>query len=229
MTETWDSAGYIASSRYRLTVCEYLSEHGSGLPSRIAVETDLAQPHVSRALSELRDQGIVELLVPESQQKGRLYGLTDLGELAYDRVALDQQVEIEVVDSDGFPSPELIEELESIHGDTLRAVTWCESDRAWVHFSSAPLRNEYDEETVKTVVSTLVNEEMLDEPLNELPTGGPEYIAIGLENAVVVRIPVANEITILVSLDKSFDTAVEGLANHCLRVTNPVVADSETD
>ncbi|KTG07601.1 winged helix-turn-helix domain-containing protein [Haloferax profundi] len=227
MTETWDSAGYIASSRYRLTVCEYLSEHGSGLPSRIATETDLAQPHVSRALSELRDQGIVELLVPESQQKGRLYGLTDLGELAYERVALDQRVDLTVVDADGFPEPELVSELQTTYSDSLRAIAWCEPSRAWVHFSSPSLYDEYDEETLKTVVSTLANEEPLDEPLGDLPAGGPEYIAVGLEKALVVRVPLNDDVKLLVSVKKAFDTTIEGLVDTCVQTTSAVSLDAD--
>ncbi|KAB1194368.1 ArsR family transcriptional regulator [Haloferax sp. MBLA0076] len=227
MTETWDSAGYIASSRYRLTVCEYLSEHGSGLPSRIATETGLAQPHVSRALSELRDEGIVELLVPESQQKGRLYGLTDLGELAYERVALDQRVDLTVVDADGFPAPELVDKLEATYGDSLRAIAWCEPSQAWVHFSSPTLFDEYDEETLKTVVSTLANEEPLEQPIGELPTGGPEYIAVGLEKALVVRVPMNDDVKLLISVQKTFETAIEGLVDTCIQATSPVTTDAD--
>ncbi|WP_411963333.1 winged helix-turn-helix domain-containing protein [Haloferax sp. YSMS24] len=229
MTETWDSAGYIASSRYRLTVCDYLAEHGSGLPSRIAAETDLAQPHVSRALSELREQGIAELLVPESQQKGRLYGLTDLGELAYERVALDQRIELSVVDSDGFPDSSLLAELEAQHGGDLRAVAWVEPTKAWIHFSSSALLDEYDEETLKTIVSTLVNEEPLTESLEDLPAGQPEYVVFGLEEALVVRIPADDDVNILVSVDRSFDTGVESLTETCLKLTRASVLDTEMD
>ena len=229
MTETWDSAGYIASSRYRLTVCEYLNEHGSGLPSRIAVETDLAQPHVSRALSELREQDIVELLVPESQQKGRLYGLTDLGELAYERVALDQRIELAVVDSDEFPAPELIEELERQHDATLRAVAWVEPTKAWVHFSSSSLLDEYDEETLKTIVSTLVNEKSLSGPLEDLPAGEPEYIVFGLEKALVIRVPIDDDANVLVSVDRSLESGVESLTKACLQVTGATALDTEMD
>lgn len=229
MTETWDSAGYIASSRYRLTVCEYLAEHGSGLPSRIAVETDLAQPHVSRALSELREQSIVELLVPESQQKGRLYGLTDVGELAYERVALDQRIELAVVDSDEFPDSSLITELEDQQGGRLRAVVWVEPAKAWIHFSSSTLLDEYDEETLKTIVSTIVNEEPLTEPLENLPAGDPEYVVFGLENALVVRIPTDTDVTILVSVDRSFETGIESLTETCLQATEASVLGTESD
>ncbi|KAB1196370.1 MULTISPECIES: winged helix-turn-helix domain-containing protein [Haloferax] len=227
MTETWDSAGYIASSRYRLTVCEYLSKNGSGLPSRIAVETDLAQPHVSRALSELREQGIVELLVPDSQQKGRLYGLTDLGELAYERVALDNRVELSVVDSDEFPAPELIEELESKHGEMLRAIAWCEPDEVRVRFSSQEVLNQYDEDTMKTIVSTLVNQDSMAESLDNLPAGAPEFIVFGLEKALVVLIPLEDDTDLLVSVDKSFDRNLENLTETCLEVTGATVLDAD--
>ncbi|AFK19190.1 ArsR family transcriptional regulator [Haloferax mediterranei ATCC 33500] len=219
MTDAWDSAGYIASSRYRRAVCRYLSEHGSGLPSRIAAETNLAQPHVSRALSELREREIVELLVPESQQKGRLYGLTDLGELAYERVALDQEAEVTVVDPGNFPSPELIEELELSYGDSLRAVVWCEPVQTWVRFFSPSLADRYDEETMKTLVSTLTNEEALDEPLAELSIGAPDLVAFAIEETLVVRIPLDDEVKLLVSLDVEFDTVISDLRETCQQLT----------
>ncbi|ELZ99011.1 transcriptional regulator [Haloferax mucosum ATCC BAA-1512] len=219
MTDAWDSAGYIASSRYRLSVCRYLSEHGSGLPSRIAAETDLAQPHVSRALSELRERDIVELLVPESQQKGRLYGLTDLGELAYERVALDREAEITVVDPGDFPAPELIDKLVSMYEDSLRAAAWCESNKTWVRFFSPSLADRYDEETMKTLVSTLTNEDAIDDPLAESSIGSPDLVAFTIDDVLVVRVPLGTDATLLVSLDATFDTVLNDLQDACQQLT----------
>ncbi|WP_396612737.1 winged helix-turn-helix domain-containing protein [Haloferax sp. S1W] len=223
MTETWDSAGYIASSRYRLAVCEYLVQNGSGLPSRIATETGLAQPHVSRALSELRDRDIVELLVPESQQKGRLYGLTDHGELAYERVASEREAELTIVEKDEFPAPGLVETLSTKYGDQLRAVVWCEPGQSWVNFVSTTVSDSYDAETLKTIVSTFVDDEEFDTVLAESPTGGPEFVAFGLEDALVVRLQLSEEATLLVSVDAGFDTKLHHLIQTCHSVM-PVAA-----
>jgi DNA-binding MarR family transcriptional regulator len=48
-------------------------------PSKIAADTDCAASHVSRALNDLRERELVDLLVPESRKKGRIYGITDQG------------------------------------------------------------------------------------------------------------------------------------------------------
>ncbi|ELZ86042.1 transcriptional regulator [Haloferax elongans ATCC BAA-1513] len=226
MTETWDSAGYIASSRYRLAVCEYLVQHGSGLPSRIATETGLAQPHVSRALSELRDRDIVELLVPESQQKGRLYGLTDHGELAYERVASDREAELNIVERGEFPAPELVESLAESYDDDLRAVVWCEPNQTWVNFASSTVSDNYDPETLKAIVSAFKDDEEFGTVLADSPTGGPEFVAFGLEDALVVRIPVESELALLVSVDTDFDGKLRGLIETCRSATQVTALES---
>lgn len=75
----WDTLGYITSSHYRETVLTQLAT-GPQTPSDIAAATDHKITHISRSLGELRDRGIVELLVSESRRKGRIYGLTEDGE-----------------------------------------------------------------------------------------------------------------------------------------------------
>lgn len=68
----------IQSSTYRQRVMQALRERAR-TPTELAEECDLSIAHVSRALSELRDRDLVELLVPEEQRKGRIYGVTDGG------------------------------------------------------------------------------------------------------------------------------------------------------
>ncbi|WP_410764776.1 ArsR family transcriptional regulator [Haloferax sp. DFSO60] len=215
MSEAWNAAGYIASSRYRLAVCEYLDDNGSGLPSRIASDTGLAQPHVSRALSELRDKEIVELLVPESQQKGRLYGLTELGSAAHKKVAIDQLGEISVVERAEFPSTNIVAELTDAYGGHLRGLVWCESDQTWVHFTSEELTEDYDIDTLKTLVSTLTNGEPIDNSVGDSPAGDVQFVAYGLEDALVVRVQVSTETELLVSVELDFDKSITELAASC--------------
>lgn len=78
MSRDWDLVGFVISSRYRVLVLRRLAE-GPASPSTIATDADVAISHVSRALGELRDRSLVELLVPEDRRKGRIYGLTDQG------------------------------------------------------------------------------------------------------------------------------------------------------
>jgi len=75
----WDAVGHVRGSRYRMAVVEALAERPQ-TPSEIANGDDMNTHHVSRALSQLGDEELVELLVDESVQKGRIYGLTDAGE-----------------------------------------------------------------------------------------------------------------------------------------------------
>lgn len=74
----WDALGFVDASKYRTHVVEVLAD-GPEIPSQIATD-EVPQPHISRTLSELREESIVELLVPEDRAKGRYYGLTEKGE-----------------------------------------------------------------------------------------------------------------------------------------------------
>jgi DNA-binding MarR family transcriptional regulator len=85
MVDEWDTIGYVISSRYRVTVMDRLAD-GPATPSKIADEASVATTHVSRALRELRERGLVELLVPEDRQKGRVYGITEKGGEVWDRI-----------------------------------------------------------------------------------------------------------------------------------------------
>lgn len=82
MSRDWETVSYVISSTYRREVVAVLAE-GPATPSSIADETDNSMAHVSTALTDLRDHEVVELLVPESRRKGRVYGLTEAGEAAW--------------------------------------------------------------------------------------------------------------------------------------------------
>lgn len=85
MSIDWDAIGYVISSKYRIAVLEQLSS-GPATPTTIADETDLGITHISRALRRLRDRDLIELIVPESQRKGRLYALTGNGEQVWEGI-----------------------------------------------------------------------------------------------------------------------------------------------
>jgi len=81
----WDAISYVISSRYRVVAMERLYE-GPATPSQIASDADVGIAHVSRALQELRDRGLVTLLVSDERKKGRVYGLTEGGSEVWETI-----------------------------------------------------------------------------------------------------------------------------------------------
>jgi DNA-binding transcriptional ArsR family regulator len=213
MTDTWDAAGYVASSRYRLAVCEYLSDHGPGLPSEIAAETDLAQPHVSRALSELRERDVVELLVPESQQKGRLYGLTEPGRVALDRLSHGRNaIDVDVVSRDGFQYDGLVDYLEERHPTVTKAVATYDGDRARVYFFGPDPSQPTARRTAP--ITQLWATSRRTGGFASGSTGRHEFTVYGLENVTLVDLSIGEELRIGVSLDDDADVAVRSFVEE---------------
>jgi DNA-binding HxlR family transcriptional regulator len=77
--ELWDAASLVVGSKYRMSVLETLTDHPA-TPSTIESRTDIDIAHVSRSLSTMREEQLVELTVPEETKKGRIYRPTDRGE-----------------------------------------------------------------------------------------------------------------------------------------------------
>lgn len=92
MSDEWNAIGFVISSNYRVTVLGQLNE-GPATPSQIANDADVAITHVSRALNELKERDIVELLVPESRRKGRVYGVTEKGERIWEQIEAQNLLE----------------------------------------------------------------------------------------------------------------------------------------
>lgn len=84
--DEWAEIGHVSASKYRRKIIKQLAADGPQTPSQLSDEIGEGMPHVSRALSELRERELVELLVPEETQKGRYYGVTDLGRSIGERV-----------------------------------------------------------------------------------------------------------------------------------------------
>lgn len=85
MTDEWDDVSYVISSRYRVVTLNRL-QTGPATPSLIATDTDLSIAHISRALQELQEEGLVTLLVSEERRKGRVYGTTDQGQAVIETI-----------------------------------------------------------------------------------------------------------------------------------------------
>lgn len=87
----WDDISFVISSRYRVVSMQRLSD-GPATPSQIAQDEDVGLSHVSRALQELRDRGLVTLLVSDNRNKGRVYGLTEPGADIWTRIETENMI-----------------------------------------------------------------------------------------------------------------------------------------
>jgi DNA-binding MarR family transcriptional regulator len=74
----WDEIGFVISSKYRIVALRRLAV-GPATPSQIASDESVGIAHISRALQDLRDRELVDLLVSDDRKKGRVYGLTERG------------------------------------------------------------------------------------------------------------------------------------------------------
>lgn len=75
----WETVGWVISSEYRYEVLDHLSSSSPSTPSDISDENDVRIEYVSRSLSELEEENLIEILNPDAH-KGRLYSITDRGE-----------------------------------------------------------------------------------------------------------------------------------------------------
>lgn len=91
MSTDWDEVGYVISSSYRVKVLQRLAD-SPATPTQIAADTDCSPPHISRALQDLRDRSLVDLLVSEERKKGRVYGITDRGQEIWETIEAENLV-----------------------------------------------------------------------------------------------------------------------------------------
>lgn len=76
--ETLKKFAYVKTSSYREKTVQSLKEGEIKIPSKIAEDVGIRTNHISKVLSELKDNGIAEC-INEEARKGRLYRLTSLG------------------------------------------------------------------------------------------------------------------------------------------------------
>ena len=69
--------GYVCVSSYRINAIKSLDE-GVKMPSNLAKDIGIRTNHISKVLTELKQQGLAEC-VNEEAHKGRIYRLTDEG------------------------------------------------------------------------------------------------------------------------------------------------------
>ena len=87
--EMWEKYGYVTASSYRTKALKSLDGE-TKIPSQIARDTGLKPNHISKTLSELKEQELIECINPEAR-KGRLYRHTDKGRILSESIGDSSQ------------------------------------------------------------------------------------------------------------------------------------------
>ena len=77
---------FVKRSTYRQRVLKSL-EGNVLMPTEISKRSNIKTNHVSKVLSELKSKELIELVNPEAR-KGRLYRLTDKGEIVCKNISI---------------------------------------------------------------------------------------------------------------------------------------------
>lgn len=83
MDEELADVRWVINSKYRVGAMRELAD-GISYPKKIKEALDARYPNVSRALSELKERDMVEVVADE--HPGKLYALTDYGETIWTRI-----------------------------------------------------------------------------------------------------------------------------------------------
>lgn len=185
----WDAVSYVSRSKYRTDILREL-EGGAVTPSALASKTDHRQPHVSRALRELREEGLVELLVPEEQTQGRLYGITEEGREVWSVVREDiGAVEWGCEEPTDPAHRRLLSFLRDRVGDALRVVSYYDREEVTVLYADETVKEAYDQSEFQQGIQKLIADGVSGEPDQATPhSGALGYEIRGYERFVVLRL-----------------------------------------
>ncbi|UIO99562.1 helix-turn-helix domain-containing protein [Halobaculum sp. CBA1158] len=214
------TTSYINSSKYRINVLKHLAEAGKATPTDIAESVDNPRPHVSRALSELQERGVVELLVPEGRTVGRYYGLTEKGEEAWPE--LEDQLRTVEWSIEEPTDPTMRSVLELIRGefdDRLRVVGVYDGEEIKLVHADPDVLSRYSDEEFEEGLRTIV----LDHSLGEfdVPRHDCWSEVLHFDDFTVLSIVVSEGLRLFVSFDNDHDVLVPEFAES-------VVSEFET-
>lgn len=212
---SWDDTSYVLSSKYRQDTMLVLAEDGPSTPSEIAAATGRAQPHISRALGELRDRDVVELLVPDDQRQGRYYALSAHGQSVWDEVLEeDPPARLEVADPAESQYADLIQFVMDYCSTDLQGVGVTVENRHTLYYMRDDIRDLYSEMDHAEFVTEWMAElrkyrRSLLEEENRI-----KYEVRWYENTAILRL-FDDENLFTVSIDGATDMDISRFAAEC--------------
>ncbi len=202
-----DVDAYLMSSKYRQLVLRRLGGEGPATPKEIAAATDARRPHISRALKELKERGIVELRVDETRQVGRYYGLTGQGKAAWERLQDEiRHVPWSVEAPDDPMSARVVQTAKAELGETLRAVVDYDGERVRFRYVADGVLEQYTDEEVDRCIQSFVFDHQLDSVT--MPNETVQSEVVTFTELTLVRVGAGENRRFAVSFDNEADVEV---------------------
>lgn len=203
---------YILSSKYRSQVLEHLAKAGQATPTHIAEEVNSHRPHISRALSELKDKGVVELRTSDARDVGRYYGLTEQGARVWTELKPRiHQVEWSVAEPSTPAEEAVVEAASHEFGASLRMVAVYDGETVTFVYSDPAVFSDYAEEDIEQRLRTFI----FDHSLEELAMAGEESWSevTHFSDFSLLRVRVTDEVLIAISFDRDRNVSVPDFAD----------------
>ncbi|WP_168219907.1 winged helix-turn-helix domain-containing protein [Salarchaeum sp. JOR-1] len=195
-------------------------------PTEIADSVGVARPHVSRALSQLKDKGVVELRVPEARTVNRYYGLTETGRTAWPEIQQAvQNVDWDVADPDSPKLREIVDLARDEFGEGLRCIGTYDGEMVTIWYIDPAVEASYSDREFEEGLRTLI----FDHSLDEITVSGADCWSDTLHfgEFSVVRVRVADGSRIAVTFDDDENVAVPAFADAVQAVFEPYVENRE--
>ncbi|WP_435195946.1 winged helix-turn-helix domain-containing protein [Natronomonas sp. EA1] len=212
-----DVEAHILQSKYRRHVLEHLATDGPATPKEIATATNDRRPHVSRALGELRETGVVELQVAETRTVGRYYDLTEIGRSVWPHLRAELRNVEWVVAEPATPETETAVELATEEfGDCLRFVSHYDGETLRVVYADADAFAAYTDVEFEEAVRTLV----FDHALDDLSVADQACWSevTHFDDFSLLRVRVSDTSTIAISFDRGGDVLTPAFAQRIVDV-----------
>ncbi len=218
MVRDWEDVSFVVNSQYRLDTVIQLGRDGPATPTEIADAHEHSQPHISRCLSELQANDLVELLVDEDQRRGRFYGLTAQGEAVWQMIQdrLDTPV-WEFADPAGTPYEDIVSFLHRKLGDAFRVGGTIDQQDVKIYHIRDEVRNELTDGQIDQLLGDLLVENFrIQYPRIEELVGTLEYELKAFEevHTLLVVVPDA-ESNLFLSYDPSEAVNPTAIARGC--------------
>lgn len=212
MESGFEDESFVLRSEYRFNVLRSLAGAGRLTPTMIADWTEIRQPHVSRALSELQDRDLVDLTVDEDQHKGRLYALTERGVTLWQSVnEVTWQGPMESIPDEHRG---LVAFLQDRIGESLIVVGYYSRAEIHNYYAREDVREQLSEGNFQETVELLVKRFSVSETNAGEKAGQLRYAIQSFENFVRIIIYLKKGF-IGIGLDLDFHFEIPTLMEEC--------------
>lgn len=216
-SDTEDVKSYILSSKYRFRTLEHLAEAVRATPTEISDSFGVPQSHISRALSELREKGVVELRVPEGRTVGRYYGLTETGEGVWPEIKRQiRSVEWDTVDPSTPATRSLVELAKNEFRESLRFVGTYDGEAVSIFHIDSEVQSSYSEEEFEQALRTLIFDHSLDE-IN-IPNDDCWSEVLHFSDFSVLRVRIKEGYRVSISFDRDQNISVPDFADSVVSI-----------